>query len=162
MDRIRRNHEDLGNNFSYNLITAQPGMLFMSQRHKCVTKLNSDCSISWKAGIREISWSSSGLETHRRVWSRSACSGNTYERTPWSRDLLERLIVAHLLKHELASVKFYHSSPRLQKPATGPYPEPKKCKWDLKACGDGTLVQLLLLLGVSPYLRTYTDPVSRT
>jgi hypothetical protein len=124
----RLNREDLGNNFSYNLITAQTGVLFMAQRHKCVTKLNSDCSISWKAGIREISWSSSGLETHRRAWSRGACNGNSYERTPWSRVLLERLIVAHFLKNELASVKSYHSSPCSEKPAIEPYPEPKRCK----------------------------------
>lgn len=34
----RLNLADLENKLSYNLITAQPGVLFMAQRHKCVTK----------------------------------------------------------------------------------------------------------------------------
>jgi hypothetical protein len=85
---------DLGKNFSYNLITAQTGVLFTTQRHKCVTKLNSGCSISWKAGIREMSCILPALK-HTGV---STCNGNCYERIPWNRVLLVRLTVAHLLK----------------------------------------------------------------
>jgi hypothetical protein len=51
----------------------------------------------------------------------------TYSLTPWCRVLFEKLIVIQLVKKYPAfSMEPESSLPCLQKPATGPYPEPSK------------------------------------
>jgi hypothetical protein len=49
----------------------------------------------------------------------------THSLTPWCRIFFEKLIVTQLVKEQPASVMETEGSlPCLQKPATGPYPEP--------------------------------------